>query len=626
MSIAVAKAAGARESKNTSSAIVHRLTATTFNGDEIIADLKKNPEIELAGHPIDFNSNTWSLGSEKLAFTRGENHIRFADTEGDDLLRLYVLYLLLVVNKSTFGIASDIRSVRRVLRGCGCRDARRSLIVLEDYRRMESEADSNSSGSMYVRANTLRRFLRFREAFFGVAFDPDLESELNRVAKATAALHVASSGRTPKVEEEYLSSLLTTCQQSLDDDEERFKYRIVAAAIMVGAQVGMRISELCALDVGSVRSSKMDGKEDIAYLEYRSFKGMRGEGRYKVVEASLPPSALRAYRWLEEHCEEGRSQRGTKALIVVPKQRNRYISSVAFEESIYEYILVHRDTIPCINTAGRFPDLKSMPVKSLMKRFGRIKSASYDEGLSGDDVFVYPTFHMFRVTVATRLYEQGAEPRHIQKRLGHADLSATVGYIRSEREIERNASSLVYKTMLSDGAELIGPHGDEFTKKIKAFIPTLPEHVRNDLDAVVEATAEHFPLRFKVGGVCIRCGNIVPCKRNDETDQIFCAFGVCPNQHSLYYMAPDHLASFREHIVLVDEDMRRGHIKAARNELRKAQNVLKTSLIPEIDSLEEQLENIGREGVLGRFPDLEELVDNLEEVKKEVEQWQTMSI
>lgn len=91
-------------------------------------------------------------------------------------------------------------------------------------------------------------------------------------------------------------------------------------------------------------------------------------------------------------------------------------------------------------------------------------------------------------------------------------------------------------------------------------------------------------------------------------------------------MAPDHLASFREHIVLVDEDMRRGHIKAARNELRKAQNVLKTSLIPEIDSLEEQLENIGREGVLGRFPDLEELVDNLEEVKKEVEQWQTMSI
>lgn len=151
-----------------------------------------------------------------------------------------------------------------------------------------------------------------------------------------------------------------------------------------------------------------------------------------------------------------------------------------------------------------------------------------NEGLSGDDAFVYPTFHMFRVTVATRLYEQGAEPRHIQKRLGHADLSATVGYIRSEREIERNASSLVYKTMLSDGAELIGPHGDEFTKKIKAFIPTLPEHVRNDLDAVVEATAEHFLSDSRSVGCASDTGTSFPARETTRPTRYSALLAYAP--------------------------------------------------------------------------------------------------
>ena len=205
--------------------------------------------------------------------------------------------------------------------------------------------------------------------------------------------------------------------------------------------------------------------------------------------------------------------------------------------------------------------------------------------------------------------------------MSHIDERITAGYIRSDREIEKQNSDLVYRTVLADGAEMLGPHGSEFMDKVNAYIETLPEHVKSNMDEVVKAAAKQYPLRRKVGGVCIRCGKIVPCKRNDETDQIYCAFGVCPNQCCLYFMAADCLDTVRSHIELVDANIERNHTKAARNELRKAQNVIRDCLVPELDSLDQQLGKLGRDGVIERFPDLEELVDNIDDVRKETEQW-----
>ena len=144
--------------------------------------------------------------------------------------------------------------------------------------------------------------------------------------------------------------------------------------------------------------------------------------------------------------------------------------------------------------------------------------------------------------------------------------------------------------------------------------------------SIVDAASERYPLRRKVGGVCIRCGNIVPCSSASETDAIFCAFGVCPNQCSMYFMADEALASAEAHMALVEENLKRGHVKAAANELRKAQNVVHDVLLPQLDGLDEQLEKLGRDGVLGRFPGLEGIIESEPEIKERIDEWMSRDL
>ena len=87
-----------------------------------------------------------------------------------------------------------------------------------------------------------------------------------------------------------------------------------------------------------------------------------------------------------------------------------------------------------------------------------------------EDEIVYPVAYQFRVTVATKLYEAGVDMHYIRKHMNHMDESVTAGYIRSEREVERGSSELVYRAMLGDGAKLIGPHASEFAAKVEAYV------------------------------------------------------------------------------------------------------------------------------------------------------------
>ena len=111
-----------------------------------------------------------------------------------------------------------------------------------------------------------------------------------------------------------------------------------------------------------------------------------------------------------------------------------------------------------------------------------------------------------------------------------------------------------------------------------------------------------------------------------RTDAIFCAFGVCPNQCSMYFMADGALASAEAHMALVDENLARGHAKAAANELRKAQNVVRDVLLPQLDGLDEQLGKLGRDGVLGRFPNLEGIIEDETQIRERIEKWMSRDL
>ena len=69
--------------------------------------------------------------------------------------------------------------------------------------------------------------------------------------------------------------------------------------------------------------------------------------------------------------------------------------------------------------------------------------------------------------------------RYIRKHMSHISEETTAGYIRSDREIEKQNSDLVYKTVLGDGAQMLGPHGDEFMSNVvEQHVSRLIDHLR----------------------------------------------------------------------------------------------------------------------------------------------------
>ncbi len=87
----------------------------------------------------------------------------------------------------------------------------------------------------------------------------------------------------------------------------------------------------------------------------------------------------------------------------------------------------------------------------------------------------------------------------------------------------------------------------------------------------------------------MRCGNVIPCKLAASTDDIYCAFRACPNQCRVFFMLLESLGASRLHMALMAANLGAGHAKAAVNELRKAQNVVRDAVLPELEELGRQI-------------------------------------
>ena len=607
--------------------VITSIEEMRFEGERLLADLRLNPVVEFAGFSVDFNADLWDFtAATDLPVEPCSLKARFHGEPYDDLLKLYLLSCIVWRRTKVQTAILYVRTVDIALRdmGAGAKGVR--MLDCGDFERRLARTAALSYSHKTTEARQLCLFLEFYEAYFGRLADPGLIPLVDR-ASAEAAKKLAGCEGWQAIPDSYLVPLLECCRESLGCEDEPFILRAMAACLLIASQVGMRVSELCALETGSLETmAGPSGSPDLVYIKFRTFKGAKGDGGYRDAVSIVNETALLGYEWLAEHCKPYREKLGVTTLLVTPKQKGRYYTRGQMNDVLCQYALRHADRIPCINTEAEFPGLAVTKVGKLAKRRGASTSLPPGLALSPDDSLVHPVFHQFRVTVATKLYEAGVDMRYIRKQMSHLSEDMTAGYIRSDRQIEKAASEAVYDALLNDGAKLIGPHGDEFARKVEAYVEGLDEKVKSDMGAVVEAAAGRYPLRRKVGGVCIRCGNVVPCKASGGTDEIYCAFGVCPNQCHMFFMLPDALAAVRGHMGLVDANLAAGHTKAAANELRKAQNVIRSALMPELEELESQVAEKGADRVVEKHPSLAGVTDNMVSIKEEVSSWLEMRI
>lgn len=86
----------------------------------------------------------------------------------------------------------------------------------------------------------------------------------------------------------------------------------------------------------------------------------------------------------------------------------------------------------------------------------------------------------------------------------------------------------------------------------------------------------------------------------------------------MFFMLPNALAAVRGHMRLVDANLATCRTKVAANKLRKAQNVIRSALLPELEDLEAQVAEKDTDRIVEKHPSLAGVVDDMVSIKEEV--------
>lgn len=615
--------------------VVRKVESRDFVGNEMIAELKKTPVFDFGSFSIDFNSDTWdfshatslNIPSYKLIF-------RFESSPMKDEAKLFAITSILWQKCKVQTIVAKNQKILSLARTFSLTPDNLCLLTKEKVERWERK--SLESLALQTVSNYLTNLLdliRFHELLFEKATDRSLISYIESRLSFASKIKKKTAGY-PAIPDEYLVPLLDCCKRELavpirsGHIKEDTNSKTIAAALVLLENTGFRLGELLALRVNAITSTPApaEGLPSLASLSYISYKGSSGDGRFKKCSTVISDEALRAYETLTMLCQKRRKSLDTDYLIVFYCQLREFCSVDSFESNYKRFIAKHRAELPCLNTQDAFPELQTIPARRAAAGTQNGVAMADLWELKEDDVLVYPALHSFRTTFAMRLRNEGYDLELISKFMNHISADTTKGYIHAEEEVNRDFSTAVHDAIINEGAHLIGPNGAAFEKQVRQYAENLPGDVLADTQSIIEACGKHYPLRRKLGGVCIKCGTVNTCPSNTKTDQVFCAFGVCPNQCTLYFMLDIHLDEARSHMVLVDENKARGHTAAASNELRKAQNVISGIVVPEMKDLCRILLEKGEKYVISRHPHMAGIVKSKDRIEKEIESWMAMKM
>lgn len=233
-----------------------------------------------------------------------------------------------------------------------------------------------------------------------------------------------------------------------------------------------------------------------------------------------------------------------------------------------------------------------------------------------------PDTRQFRVHLCTALYNKGIPLVYIQKYMGHLSEYMLGYYVRPKDTYQENIaySEKVIREIAGENLTPIGFMGSELRENIKLFIKERDLDVKTDIHAIMDALGNKLVIRGKTGGVCIKT-SLMPCAKDARTNEILCAYNICPNLFHFYYMADISYLDFKTLQATYEDNSTAGHTKAAQKELYKIKELLQKKLIPELDELEHEIALKGKDHIIIRNPSLGAVIDNLTAIREEIRSW-----
>ncbi|MBR2675730.1 MAG: hypothetical protein IKE28_02290 [Solobacterium sp.] len=449
--------------------------------------------------------------------------------------------------------------------------------------------------------------------------------------------------RTKNIPDGYFNRLKTAIYTVINDDNVPVHIRAAACIYVILMQTGLRIGEILGLYSDSLKTTTIFTGEEAYYIEYRTWKREHMNNLATIAKTAANKEAKDAFDRLVELHKDKREALNLPYLYMgsdrYPTEDKFPLCSEDFKEDAFDLMIyLHEngllETVDL--SADTYPDIHVFKVRH-----------RYIKGANGTKTPIitlsFPDTQQFRFHCCSELYNKGVPLEYIKRFMSHLTTEMVRYHIYPEKSPQENMefSVSVLKGIITGETPILG--GDKgLTKSILKFIESNNLSVEKDLETISKNLALKIPIRQKAGGVCIKSSQLRDCRVDGQTNEFYCAYGVCPNIVHFYYMADITYRHCKELAEVIGVNRIREQqyynsqgknmSKADRNiypkQIQKNINMLYSlatkKLDPEITDLKRALREQGLEKVFYAHPELKDIVENLDTIEEELKVWKTL--
>ena len=598
---------------------------TGISTNKIFENIKKLDKIPLRKVDIAFSNDTWDLHSAVLKRVPQRKSIyKFEQIPADfkDEAKFFILLLLWQGNNKIQCIYKKLGEIKSFFLYLAKNNISSvNYVGLETVKSFFNEKSNLSPGTLESSKASINSLFEFHSQNFSPLEFTPIYKYLNNY-DSNACLAQREANKWELIPEDYFNRLISCLIQVMDNENAPIDERGIASMVLLLARTGIRQGDLRDCPIDALDSTTiLNNTQTAHYLKYETTKNQRGDRNKREVYSIMDNTAVRAYNVLTAIYHKRRSEIGSNLLFVPLKVRTLPVTENTIDRMLSAFLLKYGKEVDCINVAEKYPELRAQLIKPYIDR--HITTIDIMSKYSPNDILSIPRPHQFRVNLCNELYEKGTPELFIQMHMTHLHREITTHYIRPKKDIkkEQEYAESIMRMIVTNNVTVLGDNKDELIRKIKKFVAHSNLNIERDLDTIVAKLIKKMPVRAKAGGICIKSGPIRDCSKNDISDEIFCSYGMCPNNFHVYYMADISYNKYLTVLETIKFNKANNFPKAVEKETNKLKWLIQKYLLPELEELKKEIDNKGADKIKKTHPQLSYLVDNVDSIYEEIIAW-----
>lgn len=420
--------------------------------------------------------------------------------------------------------------------------------------------------------------------------------------------------RAQNIPPDYFNKFESACIRVLNNSSAPFYFRGIAGVYIILAETGLRIGEVLNLTIDSLKSTQILNGKKVNYLSYETWKRERGNNKKTIAMTYINDLSYHAFQTLIDVYEERRTFFNLSYLFMggrYPRKRTFPYHSEKFLKTAYSFfIYLHEQhLLDTINLPKElYPTIHRFNMTTRLKN-GQVKTLTF------------PDSQQFRFHCCSVLAEKGVPIEYIQRFMSHLTSDMVKYHILPKDSPQENMefSLKILREIVSGQINILGD-SKGLSEKIQQFIAENNFHVEKDLDTICKKLSQKIPIRQKTGGVCIKSSQLRECSLDAQTNDFYCAYGVCPNIVHFYYMADISYRKCNELLETITINQKHDLTRQVQKELNML-HFIAQKLLVELHDLRKTLLRDGKAAILSAHPELERIIDNLDSIEKEASTW-----